>query len=280
MKRKELKVKLVFNQNGKLKTDSLIVAKLFKKEHDDVLKALRNLECSSEFRERNYTATSRLVNMPNNAKRSVIYYEMTRDGFMFLAMGFTGAKAAQWKEKFIKAFNMMEEELLKQQQQPFMPRGYPQMLEAARNDWKRVRNELILLLGTHLNVFDRKRKSQFTNRLYLDLIEATARQLREHFQLTRPNELTRDYLHQLVQECVVEIEIRLSDALTSGSIHTWEEFKMELEHIAEHVRYMKELQNGRIPLPQYAYPTVNYPVLKGWACGCTRTIPRRHRAPR
>lgn len=68
MKRKELKVKLVFNQNGKLKTDSLIVAKLFKKEHDDVLKELRNLECSSEFRERNYTATSRLVNMPNNAK--------------------------------------------------------------------------------------------------------------------------------------------------------------------------------------------------------------------
>lgn len=253
MKRKELKVKLVFQIDGKLKTDSLIVAKFFEKEHKNVMRSIRNLECSSEFRELNFELTDYIDKNGDKQPK----YEITRDGFMFLAMGFTGAKAAQWKEKFIKAFNMMEEELLKQQQQPFMPRGYPQMLEAARNDWKRVRNDLMLLLGTHLNVFDRKRKSQFTNRLYLDLIEATARQLREHFQLTRPSELTRDYLHQLVQECVVEIEIRLSDALTSGSIHTWEEFKMELEHIAEHIRYMKELQNGRIPLPQYAYPTVN-----------------------
>lgn len=257
MKRKELKIKLVFQTNGKLKTDSLIVAKVFEKEHDNVLKAIRNLECSSEFRELNFNAASRLIDMPNNAKRNVIYYEMSRDGFMFLAMGFTGARAAQWKESVINAFNMMEAELLKQSQQPFMPRGYPQMLEAARNDWKRVRNELITLIGTHLNVFDRKRKSQFTNQLYIDLIETTAQRLREHFQLTRPNQLTRDYLHQLVQECVVEIEIRLSDALTSGSITTWEEFKNELERIADHIRYMKELQNGRIPLPQYAYPTVN-----------------------
>lgn len=145
-------------------------------------------------------------------------------------------------------------------QQPYMPRGYPQMLEAARNDWKTVRNDLITLLGTHLNVFDRKRKSQFTNQVYIDLIEATAQQLRAHFQLTRPSELTRDYLHQLVQECIVEIEIRLSDALTSGAIYSWEEFKMELERIADHIRYMKELQNGRIPLPDYAYPVVRIPA--------------------
>lgn len=257
MKRKELKIKLVFNQNGQLKTNSLIVAKVFEKEHDDVLKALRNLECSSEFRERNFTATSRLVDMPNNAKRKVIYYEMSRDGFMFLAMGFTGTKAAQWKEEVIKAFNVMEEQLRQQLPQPFMPRGYPQMLEAARTDWKRVRNELIELLGSHLNVYDRYHKAQFTNQIYLDLIETTARRLREHFQLTRPNQLTRDYLHQLVQESIVEIEIRLSDAIISGSVRSWEEFKYELERIAEHIRYMKELQNGRISLPSYAYPEVN-----------------------
>jgi len=93
--------------------------------------------------------------------------------------------------------------------------------------------------------------------MYLDLIETTAQRLREHFELTRSNQLTRDYLHQLVQESIVEIEIRLSDALTSGSIRSWEEFKNELEQIADHIRYMKELQNGRIPLPRYAYPIVN-----------------------
>lgn len=256
MKRKDLKVKLVFNQNGKLKTDSLIIAMFFEKEHKNVMRSIRNLECSSEFHELNFELTDYI---DKNGERQP-KYEMSRDGFMFLAMGFTGTKAAQWKEAFIKAFNKMEEELLKQSQQPYMPRGYPQMLEAARNDWKTVRNDLIILLGTHLQVFDRKRKSQFTNQVYIDLIEATARQLRAHFQLTRPSELTRDYLHQLVQECIVEIEIRLSDALTSGAIYSWEEFKMELERIADHIRYMKELQNGRIPLPDYAYPVVRIPA--------------------
>lgn len=36
---------------------------------------------------------------------------MTRDGFSLLAMGFTGAKALQWKLKYIEAFNKMEDKL-------------------------------------------------------------------------------------------------------------------------------------------------------------------------
>ena len=35
-------------------------------------------------------------------------YIMTRDGFTLLAMGFTGAKALEFKLKFIDAFNSME----------------------------------------------------------------------------------------------------------------------------------------------------------------------------
>jgi phage regulator Rha-like protein len=36
---------------------------------------------------------------------------MTKDGYMFLAMGFTGEKAAAWKEAFIDAFNWLADEL-------------------------------------------------------------------------------------------------------------------------------------------------------------------------
>jgi phage regulator Rha-like protein len=43
-------------------------------------------------------------------------YYVTRDGFSFLAMGFTGKKAAQWKEKYIAAFNAMEKYIREQQQ--------------------------------------------------------------------------------------------------------------------------------------------------------------------
>ncbi len=35
-------------------------------------------------------------------------YLMNRDGFSLLVMGFTGAKALEWKLKYIEAFNAME----------------------------------------------------------------------------------------------------------------------------------------------------------------------------
>jgi hypothetical protein len=45
-------------------------------------------------------------------------YCITRDGFVFLAMGFTGTKAAQFKEAYINAFNQMEKQLNKQKHLP------------------------------------------------------------------------------------------------------------------------------------------------------------------
>jgi anti-repressor protein len=38
-------------------------------------------------------------------------YYITRDGFSFLVMGFTGSRAARFKEDFINAFNQMEKQL-------------------------------------------------------------------------------------------------------------------------------------------------------------------------
>ncbi|EIT5471598.1 Rha family transcriptional regulator, partial [Campylobacter coli] len=38
-------------------------------------------------------------------------YNLTRDGFSLLVMGFTGEKAYKWKVEFIKAFNEMEKRL-------------------------------------------------------------------------------------------------------------------------------------------------------------------------
>jgi phage regulator Rha-like protein len=42
---------------------------------------------------------------------STSHVTMTKDGFTFLAMGFTGAAAGLFKEKYIAAFNVMEAEL-------------------------------------------------------------------------------------------------------------------------------------------------------------------------
>ena len=155
-------------------------------------------------------------------------------------------------------FIQCEEDYRKQQQrQNHMPRGYPQMLQMAREDWKATRNELIQVIGTYLSVYDRKRKSQFTDQMYLQLIETRAQQLRAHFELHRPQELTRDYLHQLVQEAVCEVEIRMSDAIISGTVTDWQSFNEVLNVLLSHTRVMKEIQNGRTPLPRFAFPQVH-----------------------
>lgn len=86
------------------RVDSLFVAQVFEKRHDNVLKDIRELDCSSEFRLLNFEE-SYYRNAQGKKQPS---YCMTRDGFVFLAMGYRGKKAAQFKELYIKRFNEME----------------------------------------------------------------------------------------------------------------------------------------------------------------------------
>ena len=41
--------------------DSRYVARCFEKRHDDVLKSIRNLDCSEEFRLRNFAESSSMI---------------------------------------------------------------------------------------------------------------------------------------------------------------------------------------------------------------------------
>lgn len=82
---------------------SLKVAERFGKRHDDVLKAIRNLGCSEEFGLRNFAESSYI----NEQKKTQPCYQITRDGFALLAMGFTGQEAMKWKEAYIDAFNYL-----------------------------------------------------------------------------------------------------------------------------------------------------------------------------
>ncbi len=97
--------------DGQAVTSSLAVANFFSKRHDDVLKKIRILDCSPEFCARNFAETSILVRQPNGGTRKLPCYQITRDGFAFLAMGFTGKRAARFKEAYINAFNQMERSL-------------------------------------------------------------------------------------------------------------------------------------------------------------------------
>ena len=108
--------------DGQITTTSNQVAQHFNKRHDRVLRAIENLECSNEFRLRNFGET--VVTRENPSGGAPIAskaYRLTRDGFTFLAMGFTGKEAAQWKEAYITAFNKMEAELLARTTRPANP---------------------------------------------------------------------------------------------------------------------------------------------------------------
>jgi Rha family phage regulatory protein len=99
---------VTLTQDNRATTTSLAVAEKFGKNHRDVLRAIRNLECSPEFLERNFAQLIGIYTAGKGAQREQQMYEITRDGFAFLAMGFTGPEAAKWKEQFLAAFNALE----------------------------------------------------------------------------------------------------------------------------------------------------------------------------
>nr|USU32944.1 phage regulatory protein/antirepressor Ant [Methylobacterium sp. OTU13CASTA1] len=98
---------IVHVMDGEVRADSRDVATYFRKRHADVLRAIRDLQCSDEFQRCNF-ASFKINDLPDEVTSHVT---MTKDGFAFLVMGFTGAAAAVFKEAYIGRFNAMEAEM-------------------------------------------------------------------------------------------------------------------------------------------------------------------------
>lgn len=130
---------IVFENNNEAVTSSKLVSEYFGKQHRSVIRAIKNLNCSEEFRQHNF-APSYYYNLQN--KKQPMYL-MTKDGFTILAMGFTGAKAMQFKEAYINAFNKMEQ-LLKGNETILQLEKRIQELEEAHKPFKKVTEESII----------------------------------------------------------------------------------------------------------------------------------------
>jgi Rha family phage regulatory protein len=95
-------------------TTSLIVAEKFDKLHKNVLRDIENIlqNCPDEsFARLNFEPSKYQVTAGKNSIREEVMYNISKDGFLMLAMGFTGKKAFLWKIAFINAFNRMEAKL-------------------------------------------------------------------------------------------------------------------------------------------------------------------------
>lgn len=99
---------ILHNKNGEILTNSLDVAVKFGKRHDAILRDIENIIKSDST-----ILWNEMFKKSAYQSRGKDYkcYDMNRDGFSLLAMGFTGKKALEWKLKYINAFNLMEEEL-------------------------------------------------------------------------------------------------------------------------------------------------------------------------
>ena len=100
---------LVFRgENGQAVTNSVMVARKFEKDHKHVLDSIRRLMKAENSAVLKMFDESSYINEQNKEQPMFL---MNRDGFTLLAMGFTGAKAMEFKIDYINAFNKMEDEI-------------------------------------------------------------------------------------------------------------------------------------------------------------------------
>ena len=106
---------IINNNGGTLTVPSMQVAENFGKRHDHVIRDIETIKGETSpqkwgnlFIESTYA---------DSYGRQQKCYDLTRDGFSLLVMGFTGKKALEWKLKYIEAFNLMEAKLKEQAKQ-------------------------------------------------------------------------------------------------------------------------------------------------------------------
>ncbi|EOF7513647.1 Rha family transcriptional regulator [Campylobacter jejuni] len=131
-------------QNNQIFCTSLDIAKVFGKQHKHILELIGEKFNNNEiknFCEPNFRLSfkTRKIEGFRGKERKYPYYQLTKDGFSFIAMGLTGRKADKFKIEFINAFNEMEKLLQKEIKSPnkyltdLMELIYPNL---PQNDYK------------------------------------------------------------------------------------------------------------------------------------------------
>lgn len=178
---------------------SLDIAETFEKEHKNVLKDIRELECSEEFGRLNFEQ-SYYINSQN--KKQPLYY-MTKDGFTLLAMGYSGEKAMRFKEAYIRQFNAMEKALIGKMKE--REKGIA-VRQALTNTLQRSQeNERM-----HGHAY-----STYTNAIYKAVFGKNAKQLREEYGMGSQDNL-RDRFSVEELSAVQSMEMLVSGLINCG----------------------------------------------------------------
>jgi Rha family phage regulatory protein len=178
---------------------SLDVAETFEKRHDDVLKSIRNLGCSDKFRLRNF-AESTYIN--EQGRKQPCYY-MTKNGFSFLVMGYTGKKADAFKEAYINQFEVMENIL----------KG--KLIEREKGIAVRQSLTKALQQSTENERMHGHAYSTYTNCIYKVLFGMNANKLREHYGIPKKDNLRDCFTAEQLRD-IESMEMLVSSLINCG----------------------------------------------------------------
>ena len=178
---------------------SLDVAETFEKEHRRVLQDIRDLKCSEEFRLHNFVQS----NYVNEQGHSQSMFIMTRDGFTLLAMGYTGEKAMQFKEAYIRQFNAMEKALIDKMREREKGIAVRQALTKALQ--QSAENERM-----HGHAY-----STYTDLVYRSVFGKSAKQLREELGISKKDNL-RDFFNPEELQMIQNAEMLVSSLMGYG----------------------------------------------------------------
>ncbi len=193
-----------FGKEEKAACTSLDVAETFEKEHKHVLRDIAKITeprsgLSEEFIKRNFTADR----YQDTTGRKLPCYQMTRDGFTILAMGYTGELAMKFKEAYIKQFNAMEAALngrLIERQKGIAVRQALTGVIKQSGENERMRGHAY---------------STYTNCIYKVLFDRNAKQLREKYGIDAKDNL-RDCFSTEELTAIQHMEYLVSGLIGSG----------------------------------------------------------------
>lgn len=213
-------VKIMGKENSEILTaNSRDVAANFGKEHTSVLKAIKGESRGGvhipglidEILDSGNPPAKYFIGTTYESRgKQYPQYEMTRDGFSLLVMGFTGEKALQWKLKYIAAFNEMESELRR--------------IYAERQKWEieRAKGMLVRHILTDtikMKIADSPHKKfaypNYTKLIYKALFGKPLKQLQEEYHV-KPKESIREYLTAEQLKDVESMEMLVSGLINCG----------------------------------------------------------------
>lgn len=190
----------------RLVTTSLKVAEKFEKNHQHILESIDKLTVE------NSTVANMFKLSKYKAENGHQYrmYEMDRDGFSLLVMGFTGEKALKWKLDYINAFNAMENELKR--------------IYTERQQWQIERDKGVVIrhiltdtikMKISESPYKRFAYPNYTNLIYRTLFGKSAKELEEEFGV-KARENLRDFFTGEDLAEVQSMEMLISSLISCG----------------------------------------------------------------